>query len=356
MLQFTYEALPARVIFGVGSVKRVGDEIERLGAERALVISTPGQRSLAETIAAQLGARAAGIFSGAAMHVPAEVVEAAQSEAVRLSADICVAVGGGSTVGLAKTLALRMGLPILAIPTTYSGSEMTPIWGLTEGGAKRTGRDPRVLPKCVIYDPEMTVGLPPSVSGPSGINAIAHCVEALYAPDGNPIVTLMAEEGIRALAASLPRVVKEPGDLEARSLALYGAWLAGASLGAVSMGLHHKLCHTLGGLYNLPHAELHAIILPHAVCYNSAAAPEAMGKIARALGIDDAPGGLFALAGDLGAPIALRDIGMREENLDRAAELAARDPYRNPAPVTAEGVRELLQNAYEGARPGSAQA
>jgi maleylacetate reductase len=356
MLQFTYEALPARVIFGVGSVKRVGEEVARLGAERALVLSTPGQRSLAEAIAAQLGSRAAGIFSGAVMHVPVEVVEAAQGEAVRLGADLCVAVGGGSTVGLAKALALKMGLPIVAIPTTYAGSEMTPIWGLTDGGAKRTGRDPRVLPKCVIYDPEMTVGLPPSVSGSSGMNAIAHCVEALYAPDGNPIVALMAEEGVRALATSLPRLVREPRDLEARSQALYGAWLAGASLGAVSMGLHHKLCHTLGGLYNLPHAEMHAIILPHAVRYNAAAAPEAMGKIARALDVDDAPGGLFDLAREVGAPIALSYIGMREEELDRAAERATCDPYSNPAPVTTEGVRELLENAYHGARPGSARA
>jgi maleylacetate reductase len=355
MLQFTYEALPSRVIFGVGSASRVGEEVERLGAERALVLSTPGQRSLAETIVAQIGARAAGIFSRAAMHVPVEVVEAAQGEAVRLGADLCVAVGGGSTVGLAKALALLIDLPIVAIPTTYAGSEMTPIWGLTKGGAKQTGRDRRVLPRCVIYDPALTVGLLPSVSGPSGMNAIAHCVEALYAPDGNPIVSLMAEEGVRALAASLPRVVREPGDLGARTQALYGAWLAGASLGAVSMGLHHKLCHTLGGLFNLPHAELHAIILPHAARYNSAAAPEAMQRVARALGVADAPGGLFDLSREVGAPSALRDIGMREEDLDSAAERATHDPYRNPAPVTKEGVRELLENAYYGARPGSVQ-
>jgi maleylacetate reductase len=210
-----------------------------------------------------------------------------------VGADCCVAVGGGSTVGLAKAIALTSGLPILAVPTTYAGSEMTPIWGLTAGGAKQTGRDARVLPRTVIYDPELTLGLPPRVAGPSGMNALAHCVEALYAPDTSPIVQLMAEEGIRALAAALPAIRVEPADLRARAGALYGAWLAGAALGTVSMGLHHKLCHTLGGSFGLPHAETHAVVLPYAAAYNRAAAPEAMSRAARALGATDAPGALF---------------------------------------------------------------
>jgi maleylacetate reductase len=229
---------------------------------------------------------------------------------------------------------------------------MTPIWGITEGGHKRTGRDPRVLPRTVLYDSTLTLSLPPSVSGPSGMNAIAHCVEALYAPDGNPVVSLMAEEGIRALAESLPVVVREPGDLDARSRALYGAWLAGTSLATTSMGLHHKLCHTLGGRYNLPHAEVHTVILPHAAAYNAAAAPDAMRHIAAALVAEDAPGGLYDLAASIGAKTALKDIGMRVEDLDEAADLATRDPYANPAPVTREGVRRLLDDAYHGHRPG----
>jgi maleylacetate reductase len=285
------------------------------------------------------------------MHVPVEVAEEGRREARRLAADCCVAIGGGSTIGLAKAIALVSELPIVAIPTTYAGSEMTSIWGLTEGGAKRTGRDRRVLPKTVIYDPELTVGLPARVSGPSGMNAIAHCVEALYAPDTNPIVALMAEEGIRALAAALPVVARRPADLEARSNALYGAWLAGAALGAVGMGLHHKLCHTLGGRYNLPHADTHTVILPHAARYNQAAAPEALGRVARALGAEDAAAGLFDLAVAIGARIALKDIGMRAEQLDEAADLATRDPYANPAPVTRDGVRALLDDAYHGRRP-----
>ncbi|HET9493777.1 MAG TPA: maleylacetate reductase [Chloroflexia bacterium] len=353
MLSFTYEAMPVRVVFGPGSLERLREEVERLGVKRALVLSTKGQRHLAESAAERLGPLAVGIHDGAVMHVPVEVAEAARSEVARLQADCCVAVGGGSTVGLAKAVALTSGLPFVAVPTTYAGSEMTPVWGMTEGGVKRTGRDRRVLAKTVLYDPLLTLSLPAAVSGPSGMNAIAHCVEALYAPDGSPIVSLMAREGIRALAESLPVVVREPGDLTSRTQALYGAWLAGSSLAAASMGLHHKLCHVLGGRYNLPHAEVHTVILPHAAAYNAAAAPDAMRHIAAALLSEDAPGGLFDLAESLGAKTALKDIGMRAEDLDEAADLAARDPYANPAPVTREGIRRLLDAAYHGRRPGA---
>ena len=356
MLSFTYQALPSRVIFGVGSLERLGEEVDRLGARRVLVLCTPGQRGLAQAIADLLGSLVAGIYDRAAMHVPVETAEDARREASRLQADCCVAVGGGSTIGLGKAIALASDLPIVAIPTTYAGSEMTPIWGLTEGGLKQTGRDARVLPRTVIYDPVLTLSLPASVSGPSGINAIAHCVEALYAPDGNPIVSLMAEEGIRALAASLPVVVQAPTGLEARSTALYGAWLAGSALGAASMGLHHKLCHTLGGAYNLPHAEVHTVVLPHVTHYNSQAAPEAMRRIARALGAEEAATGIYDLAVAVGAKTALRDIGMKAEDLDEAAEIATRNPYANPAPVTREGIRKLLEDAYYGRRPGAPAA
>jgi maleylacetate reductase len=351
MHSFTYDALPSRVIFGAGCLDQLPQEIERLGARRALVLSTAGHRDQAEALAEQLGQRAAGVYAGASMHVPIEVAKAARAEASRLGADCCVAIGGGSTIGLGKAIALTSELPIVAIPTTFAGSEMTPIWGLTEEGQKRTGRDRRVLPKTIIYDPSLVASLPARIAGPSGLNAIAHCVEALYAPDGNPIVSLMAEEGICALAASLLLVVKQPASLEPWSDALYGAWLAGASLGTVSMGLHHKLCHTLGGSFNLPHAEVHGVILPHAAHYNQAARPMAMRRVARALGADDAPGGLFDLALAIGAPTTLKDIGMRAEDLDRAADLAARYPYDNPAPVTRDGIRRLLENAFAGHRP-----
>jgi maleylacetate reductase len=353
MLQFSYEPQPTRVIFGVGRLDQLAGEVARLGATRALVLSTPGQRGLAERAAVLLDDRLAGIHAGAVMHVPIEAATLARDEAARLQADCCVAIGGGSTIGLAKAISLEFGLPILAVPTTYAGSEMTSIWGLTEGGVKRTGRDARVLPRTVIYDPALTLGLPARIAGPSGINALAHCVEALYAPDTNPIIELMAEEGIHALAASLPLVVRSPDDIDARVQALYGAWLAGAALGAVTLGLHHKLCHTLGGSFNLPHAEVHTVILPHAAAYNAAAAPAALARVARALGAADAPGAIFDLTVRLGGPTALREIGMRAEDLDTAAELATRNPYPNPAPVTRAGVRRLLDDAFYGRRPSS---
>jgi maleylacetate reductase len=285
------------------------------------------------------------------MHVPIEVAEEARAEAAHLGADCCIAVGGGSTTGLAKAIALTSDLPIVSVPTTYAGSEMTPIWGLTQSGIKKTGRDPRVLPKTVIYDPDFTMSLPAGMSVVSGINAIAHCVEALYSKDANPIISLAAEDAVRALARALPRIVKDPGDTEARSDALYGAWLGGVSLGAVGMALHHKLCHTLGGSFGLPHAETHTVVLPHAVAYNACEATAAMIPVARALQSEDAAGGLWDLAAGLSAPVALKAIGMRREDLDRAADLAVENPYWNPRRITRDGIRRLLEDAFEGRRP-----
>jgi maleylacetate reductase len=349
---FTYTSLPARVVFGAGAVGQLGAEIERLGASRALVLSTREQRASAEDIAGRLGARAVGIYDRAVMHVPIESADDARRVAAELKADCCVAIGGGSTTGLGKAIALTSSLPILAIPTTFAGSEMTPIQGITADGVKKTVRDMRMLPKTVIYDPELLLSLPAKIAGPSGMNAIAHCVEALYTQEANPITSLMAEEGIRALAQSLPVVVREPKSLEARGDALYGAWLAGICLGTVGMALHHKLCHTLGGSFNLPHAETHTIVLPHATRYNRDAAPGAMMRIARALRATEAAAGLYDLALSLGAPVALRDIGMPADGLDRAADLATTNPYWNPRPIEREGIRNLLQDAFEGKRPG----
>jgi alcohol dehydrogenase class IV len=351
MRSFTYTQLPGRVVFGVGALEELPREIERLGAARALVLSTPEQRAQAEDIARRLGSRAAGIFARAVMHVPIETAREAREEAKRIGADCAVTIGGGSTTGLGKAIALESELPILAIPTTYAGSEMTPIFGITEGGMKKTGRDPRVLPKTVIYDPALTLGLPVALSVTSGMNAIAHAAEGLYAQDANPIISMMAEEGIRALARGLPRVVKSPQDLDARSDCLYGAWLCGAVLGAVGMALHHKLCHVLGGTWNLPHAETHTIVLPHAIAYNAAAAPDAMTRVARALEAAHAAQGLYDLEQSLGAPLALKDIGMPAAELDRAADLACASPYWNPRPIERAAIRKLLDDAYFGRRP-----
>jgi maleylacetate reductase len=348
---FVFQSNIPRTVFGAGSLAQLERELDLLGARRALVLSTPEQRATADDIAARLGQRCAGVFDRAVMHVPIETARTARETAARLDADCAVAIGGGSTTGLGKAIALESSLPILAIPTTYAGSEMTPIWGITEGGVKRTGRDARVLPRTVIYDPGLTSSLPTGLSVTSAINAIAHAAEGLYAQDADPIHSLLAEEGIHAIATGLPRVIANPADLDARSDCLYGAWLCGAVLGAVGMSLHHKLCHTLGGSFNLPHSETHTIVLPHALSYNCAAAPHAMTRIARALGADAAASGVYDLAKALGAPIALRDIGMPEAGLDRAAELATTNAYWNPRPLERGAIRELLQQAWEGRRP-----
>jgi maleylacetate reductase len=351
---FTYNSQPARVVFGAGALGQLDQEIETLGAKRALVLCTPEQRASAQKVAALLGPRAAGIFDRAVMHVPIETAREARDEARRLGADCAVAMGGGSTTGLGKAIALDSGLPILAIPTTYAGSEMTPIFGITEGGLKKTGRDLRVLPRVVIYDPELTLTLPAALSVTSGINAIAHAAEGLYAVDGNPIMDLMAEEGIAALGRALPGIRTNARDMEARGQALYGAWLCGSVLGNVGMALHHKLCHTLGGSFNLPHAETHTIVLPHALAYNAAAAPQAMARIARALGASDAAQAVYDLAKANGAPVALRDIGMKAADLDRACDIALQNQYPNPRPLERQGIRTLLQHAFDGTRPAGA--
>ncbi|MDB5860729.1 MAG: tfdF [Ramlibacter sp.] len=351
MKPFTYIGRPARVLFGAGTLQQLSAEVDRLGARKAIVLSTPEQRASAEMVAALLGARAAGVFDRAVMHVPIETAREARAYAAKLGADCAVAIGGGSTVGLGKAIALESPLPIVAIPTTYAGSEMTSVYGITEAGLKKTGRDDRVLPRTVLYDPELTLGLPVAMSITSGMNAIAHAAEGLYSATSNPIIELMAEEGIRALGQALPRVRAQPRDIEVRGDALYGAWLCGTVLASVDMALHHKLCHTLGGSFNLPHAEVHTIVLPHALAYNAAAAPEAMRKIARALEGKSAPRAVYDLARDNGAAVALKDIGMKAQDLDQACDIAMSNQYPNPRPLERDAIRALLQDAFEGARP-----
>lgn len=354
MRDFIYQSLPSRVIFRDGAIDTLADEVERLGACRALVLTTPGQRGLGEQAARTLGRLAAGVHDGAVMHVPREAADAARAEALRLGADCCVAIGGGSTIGLGKAIALTTGLPIVAVPTTYAGSEMTPIHGMTEDGLKRTGRDPRVLPKTVIYDPGLTLDLPSGISAASGMNAMAHAVEALYAQDANPIVSLMAEEAIRSLAGALPVVVVNMHDGQARAEALYGAWLAGVCLGAVGMALHHKLCHTLGGTFDLPHAQTHAVLLPYSAHYNHGAASQALQRVSRALGgqtPEQAGPLLAALNRSLGLPGSLAEIGMPQDGLARAAKLATDNPYYNPRPLRYEDILDLLQRAWRGTPP-----
>jgi maleylacetate reductase len=351
MEPFVYTASAARVVFGSGTKAALAGEIRRLSCRRAVILSTPHQRTDAEALAAQLGGIAVGVLADAAMHTPIEVTAAAVARIAQLEADCVVALGGGSAIGLGKAIALKTDLPQIVLPTTYAGSEATSILGQTADGEKTTLRSPKVLPDVIIYDVDLTLSLPAHQTAVSGINAIAHAVEALYAADRNPVTSILAEEGIRSLFKSLPKLVLAPGDRQARADALYGAWLCGSCLNAVSMGLHHKLCHTLGGMFDLPHAETHAVILPHAVSYNSLAAPDAMARVARVLDAKDAGQALFDFANRIGAPTSLAALGVKAEDIERAALSAVKVPYPNPRPLTLPSIRALLADAFHGNRP-----
>jgi maleylacetate reductase len=351
MRPFVHELQSGRVVFGAGSLNSVPSEVARLGGGRVLLISDEFVKDVADEIADGLGDHVIRRVSEVVQHVPVELADAVSSVARSDRIDVVVCVGGGSATGLAKAVALRHDVQILAVPTTYAGSEMTPIWGLTAGAEKRTGRDARVLPRAVVYDPVLTYTMPPSLSAASGLNAMAHSVEALYAQDASPIVRLIAEESIRALAQALPRVVEQPDDPDARAEALYGAWLAGTSLGNATMGIHHKICHTLGGAYNLPHAAMHAALLPYAAAFNRHAAPEAMDALERALRADDGPAGLWDLARRIGAPTSLTDVGFDPAHVDDASAIIARANITTPRHADEVGIRRVLHAALDGSRP-----
>jgi maleylacetate reductase len=344
-IRFTSEWQRCRVVFGPGSRSSLGTELDGLGVGRALVVRSPGRSRIADEIAGTLHHRLAGVCALAAPHVPAECVAAALAETDRVKPDGIVAMGGGSAIGLAKAIALNRSLPVIALPTTYAGSEMTSVYGMTEGGQKRTGRDARVAPRLVIYDPELTMSLPAGVSAASGMNAIAHAVEATYAVNVSPIATAAASDAIRSFSSSLPRIVANPADADARALALQGAHLAGIALELAAMGLHHKICHVLGGTFGLPHAETHAVLLPHVVAFNAPAAPDAMARIAAALDASDAAQGLRDLNCSLHLPASLAKLGLKASDIARAAELVTAATYPNPRPASASDIRDLLTAA-----------
>ena len=343
MTPFIYEAMPTRVIFGRGKISEAAIEANRLGMKRPLIITTSHQAASGLEIVKATGGVA---YAGAAMHTPVPVTEEAMAFATAQGCDGTIALGGGSSTGLGKAIAFRTDWQQLVIPTSYAGSEMTNILGETADSAKTTKRDAKIQPETVIYDPDLLGTLPTQFAATSGMNAIAHAVEGLYAVDGNPVVSLMAEEGIRALAAALPK------GKDGQDEALYGAWLCGTVLGSAAMALHHKLCHVLGGTFNLPHAETHTVILPHATAYNAPSTSEAMSRISRALGAKDAAGGLYDLAKRLGAPLTLKELGMPENGLDKAADIAVASPYPNPRALERAEIRQLLDDAYHGRRPG----
>lgn len=354
MNAFHYKALPLEVYFDNGKSKETKEILNQHGYQKVLVLTTPEQEDAGQELVQQLGDIAVGVYPHAVMHVPVEVANKAIDFVQENNIDCCLALGGGSTIGLAKAIALKIHTPIVAIPTTYAGSEMTTVYGLTENNLKTTGKDIHVLPKVVIYDPELSVTLPAEISACSGMNAMAHAVEALYAQDKNPIISLMATDSIQALKAALPAIVKNTHDLEARQKATYGAWLAGICLGSVGMAIHHKICHTLGGTFNLPHAQAHAITLAYSVHYNRNADVEAMDRLAGALGVasrEDVGMAIYQLNQSLNIPLALKDIGLPEQGPAEVARIICDSPYYNPRGYDYDELLDLLTKAYQGLPP-----
>ena len=348
---FDRQGTAVQVRFQKGGRSDLGPELDAIKAKRPLVLTTQEQVDQGEALINTLAGRAAGLYTRATMHTPVDITRDALETVKKSNADCVIAIGGGSTIGLGKAIAYHTDLPQIVLPTTYAGSEATPVLGQTENGVKSTLKSERVQPEAILYDAELVRSLPVPMSVTSGLNAMAHAVEALYARDANRLSSELALSGLRAFVTGLPVVVSSPNDLDAREDTLFGAWTCGAVLAQVGMALHHKLCHTLGGTLNLPHAATHAIILPHATAYNEAAAPEKLAPLAAILGSDTAGGGLFDFAGKLGAPTDLKSLGVAEPDLDRVADLAVQNPYWNPVAIERRAIRALLQNAYDGVRP-----
>jgi maleylacetate reductase len=350
-IHFDHQTYAQRVVLAAGAARtRLAEEVDRLGGRRVLVIATDRERAVANDLVAALPV--VGTFDQVRMHVPIEVAEQARARATEVGADLLVTIGGGSTTGTAKAVALSSGLPILAVPTTYAGSEATPVWGLTEQARKTTGTDVRVLPRVVVYDPELSASLPVDLTVASGLNALAHCVDSQWAPKADPINAALGLEGARALVRGLREVLADGAGLDGRTRLLYGAYLAGVSFASAGSGLHHKICHVLGGTWNLPHAQTHAVVLPYVLAFNGPSAPDANRRLAEVFAAEDALGGLEALYDDLDAPRSLGRLGLPESALPEAAALVvAAAPPDNPRPVTQDAMEGLLRRAWTGARP-----
>ncbi|MDQ0678831.1 maleylacetate reductase [Arthrobacter pascens] len=350
-LTFQHTTLGQRVLFGSGkAAEHLAGEVDRLSARNVMVIASARERPEAERVTA--GISTALPYDDVAPHVPIDKAEKARKAATDNGIDLLVCVGGGSTIGMAKAIAMTTGLPIIAVPTTYAGSEATNVWGLTEASRKITGVDDQVLPVTVVYDAELTLSLPAELSIASGLNALAHCIDSMWAPRADPINQALAGEGIRALNGGLPAIRTNSDDLRGRELALYGAYLSAVAFASAGSGMHHKICHVLGGRWNLPHAQTHATVLPYVLAFNAPAAGDAARRIAAAFGADTSTAGLNALRETLDAPQALKDYGFVEGNITEAVQLILPViPESNPRPVTEDNLTVLLTAAYAGTAP-----
>lgn len=350
-LKFAHDTLAQRVVFETGAAaNNTAEEIRRIGAQRVMLVAAPFEAEIAARVTADVDITLH--FADVVQHVPIENAEAARAAAIAHDIDAMICVGGGSTTGLAKAVAMTTGIPIIAVATTYAGSEATNVWGLTEAARKTTGVDNKVLPVTVIYDAALTYSLPVELSVASGMNALAHCVDSMWAPKADPINQALAAEGIRAISEGLPLIFENPQDQAGREQALYGAYLSAVSFASAGSGMHHKVCHVLGGTYNLPHAQTHATVLPYVLAFNAGSAPQAERRIAGAFGSSSALQGLLDLRERLNGPKALKDYGFEESSAAEAAEIALPlIPPSNPRAVTQENLTELIQAAWAGTTP-----
>ena len=346
---FTYHSDPVRIVFGAGAIAALAAEADVHKMSRLLVLCSKSRIDFARRVTAPVADRIVGFCDTAGQDMPREAYERILGDIKRLDADGFVVVGGGSAIGLAKAAAANTKLRYIAVVTTYSGSEMAARWYTGAAENRISGYGPEALPATAIYDPELTLDLPVRVSAASGMNAMAHAVESLYGIDTNPVVETMAEEAVRLLGSSLPRLVQNPRDLPARTEVLYGAWLAGNFRAKV--GLEHAIAQRVRQWFNLEHAQCHAIATPYAIGFNAAAAPEAMARIKRALGVGDAARGLYDLNVRLGLPTGLKDIGMRETDIGKAVEVLSVVKITHPKPVTKADFVNVITQAYTGAPP-----
>ena len=340
-----------RVIFASGALSQVVNEIAHLNKKRILLISDESAATHATRLQTELGALVIHWVNHVVVHVPDDFSSPIADLVRREEIDLVLTIGGGSATGLGKIIALDCSIDLLAIPTTYAGSEMTSIWGRTHSNEKTTGRNPAVLPKTTIYDPELTLSLPYLVSVNSGMNAIAHAVEALYSPEVTSEIKAAALDGIRIFAAGLRGIRENINNLNARTDLLRGSMLCGFALNNSTMGIHHKICHTLGGMFDLPHAPMHSAVLPWAVQYNQDFATTQLNEVAEVLSARSAAEGLWDLANEVGAQTSLQELGYPLEKSEEVATVISSAKYVNPRPFNHDGILELLSNAYKGSRP-----
>ncbi len=367
MDSFVYRTHRQEIIFAPGALAQIGEAITHSGWTRLVLYASPSMQKAAhiEKIRTALGNRLVAVYGEVRPHVQDQQVQEAVELAVQCEADAVIGLGGGSPIGMAKAVASRLGeIQVIAIPTTYAGSEMTPVFGIThtdeDPPRKVTVNDPRIVPSLVVYDPQLTLDLPPELTASTGINALAHCIEALYSKTRNPLSTAAAKEAVGHIQKALLRCYQDGTDVEARSEMLLGSHLAGVSLATVSMGLHHGLCHVLGGSANVPHGLANAILLPHAIRFNADAAATELLPAADVMGapetyrqqkdrIDALADLISSLIGRMNLPQHLRDVGVNENDLPELARIAFQNKtiQNNPRPVTdVEQLETLLRGAW----------